>query len=75
MPACEHVGNPFTMALTHVIDGNGAFALRRLARRAAITGVGVQHRIMRRHQKRMGLFVVEHAIESRQPFDACRVTH
>ena len=46
MPACEHVGNPFTMALTHVIDGNGAFALPRLARRLAagkhaLGGIGV----------------------------------
>ena len=75
MPACEHVGNPFTMALTHVIDGDDAFALRRLARRAAITGVGVQHRVMGRHQKRMRLFIVEHAVEGRQPFDACRVAY
>ena len=75
MPTGEHVGNPFAVALTRVIDGDDAFALRRLARRAAVAGIGVQHRVMRRHQKRMGLLVVEYAIESRQPFDACRIAH
>ena len=75
MPTREHVGNPFAVTLTRVIDGDDAFALRRLARRAAVAGIGVQHRVMRRHQKRMRLLVVEHVVESRQPFDARRVAH
>ena len=75
MPGREHVGNPFAMTLTRVIDGDNAFALRRFSRRAAVAGIGVQHRVMRRDQERMRLFVVEHVVEGRQPFDACRVTY
>ena len=75
MPMHEHVGNPFAMTLARIVDGDDAFALRRLARCRAVAGIGVQHRIMRRHQKRMGLLVVEHVVERRQPFDACGVAH
>ena len=71
----EHVGNPFAMAPTRVIDGDNTFALRRFSRRTAVAGIGVQHRVMRRDQERMRLFVVENAVEGRQPFDACRVAH
>ena len=63
------------MAPTRVIDDDNAFALRRFSRRTAIAGIGVQHRVMRRDQERMRLFVVENAIKGCQPFDACRVAH
>ena len=71
----EHVGEPFSVRDPCVIDGHNPFASRSFAGRAAVAGIGMQHRIVRRHQKRMGLLVVEHVVEGGQPRDVGSVAH